>query len=364
MTRLTIAGMLFVAAFAGPGSASDWDEYLAPEAAYDQTVHTLPPTAVPLPSRPHGVVATRPQWTFRADALAVWRSQPQSLTLFQEWDQPTREYGEPALDADQFQSPMAAGPRFTLLWEPEEGRGFEASFLRVQSFTATQTRPFASTGYAIAEDTTIYGNTWTALDAVDARLGSSLQSFEFLARRPTFRDWLTFTGGFRWVQWNEDLDIVSPYRFGAPPVSLVDAYATDVANDLYGLQLGLDTTRSAFGGRATLQGVAKAGVYGNDARQSSRYVTDDSEFPFDGSVSTDTLRTAFVGEVGMTLGWQLTPGLAARIGYSAFWLGGLATAPAQLAGQQLIDGEPVEGSTSTGGSVVVQGLTLGLEGRW
>jgi hypothetical protein len=36
----------------------------------------------------------------------------------------------------------------------------------------------------------------------------------------------------------------------------------------------------------------------------------------------------------------------------------------QLNGQSLVQGYPVVGSVSTSGNVVLQGLSLGLEGRW
>jgi hypothetical protein len=36
----------------------------------------------------------------------------------------------------------------------------------------------------------------------------------------------------------------------------------------------------------------------------------------------------------------------------------------QLSGQSLAPGEAVAGSLSTVGTVIVQGVTLGLEGRW
>lgn len=364
MRRIVQLGIVWLSTGMVACHASQWDEF-----AGAPNVARMPSDAPPLDRRATQEIlersyASESPWMFRAEALAVWRSQPQSLLLFQDWNQPLQEYGDAALDANQFNSPMAAGPRFTLLWEPDGGHAFEASFLRIQSFSSAQSRPFVSTGYAVAETTTLYGNTWTALDRIDARLNSSLQSAELLGRRSTSIDWLTLTGGFRWVEWAEDLDIVTPYRFGTPPLALEDRYATDVTNSLYGLQIGLDAERATAGNRFRLRGVAKAGVYGNDASQESRYVTNDPEFAYAGEVATGVIRTAFVGEVGATLCWNVTEGFAATIGYSAFWLGGLATAPEQLPGQTLVDDEPIVGSTSTGGSVVVQGLTLGLEAHW
>ena len=48
----------------------------------------------------------------------------------------------------------------------------------------------------------------------------------------------------------------------------------------------------------------------------------------------------------------------------ALWLGGLATASGQLPEQTLVDGQPTSGATNTGGSVFLQGISLGLEAIW
>jgi hypothetical protein len=63
--------------------------------------------------------------------------------------------------------------------------------------------------------------------------------------------------------------------------------------------------------------------------------------------------------------WQVNDWLALRTGWVAFWLGGLALAPNQLDQQCLIcEDKPVTQATDTGGSVFINGLTLGLEARW
>jgi hypothetical protein len=66
----------------------------------------------------------------------------------------------------------------------------------------------------------------------------------------------------------------------------------------------------------------------------------------------------------MTGVMPITSCLDFRFGYFALWLSGIAQPTQQLSGQQLVPGEDASGSLATNGGVVVQGVTLGLEGRW
>jgi hypothetical protein len=53
-----------------------------------------------------------------------------------------------------------------------------------------------------------------------------------------------------------------------------------------------------------------------------------------------------------------------RFGYFGLWLTSIAQPSNQLSGQQLVQGPVTTGSLTTNGSVILQGLSLGLEGRW
>jgi len=304
-------------------------------------------------------------WTARVDALLLWRNAPESRPLYDFWDPITSTPTGQALNASQFNSGMAAGPRFTILHETQDGYGWEIGYFRVQAFESMKELPYAFEGYANAEGTNIFGNAYAELDQVAGKLTSTIQSFEVLARLPS-NDWLTWTAGFRWVEWRENLQLVDTYSYDPtdPSQTFFNAYKTSTINSLYGLQLGAEAAIWKPSASFRIDGVAKAGVYGNNAVQASESVTDDPYFPFSGNVTTSMARTAFVGEIGATATWQMTHHIAARAGYNAFWLGGLATAQNQLSGQTLAEGEQITGSTDTGGSVVLQGITLGLEGRW
>ncbi|NBX29903.1 hypothetical protein EBR04_05550, partial [bacterium] len=243
----------------------------------------------------------------------------------------------------------------------------EFNYLRVQSFTASRSLPTLADGYVDTQPRGLYCcDTQTPRDTAGGGMSSSLQSFEINRRFPTDGrlGWLM---GFRWVEWNdgiglESLTVPDPEFFPDP---YTRSYRTRTANDLYGLQIGADSILYGLGRSFRIEGIGKAGIFYNDARQTSRFSTTDQFVEPDMlAVATSTGRAAFVGELGATAVYDVTERISLRAGYTIFWLGGLALAPNQFDRQKLCPGNDVMGGTDTGGSVVAQGLSLGLEGRW
>jgi hypothetical protein len=242
----------------------------------------------------------------------------------------------------------------------------EFNYLRVQSFTASQTLPTIENGYFDTQPRGLYCcDTETLRDTAGGAMASSLQSLEVNRRFPTDGrlGWLM---GFRWVEWNEGIGLQSlttPESEPADPYTR--SYRTQTANDLYGLQIGADSILYGLGRSFRIEGIGKAGIFYNDARQTSRFSTTDSDItPNVLGVGTSTGRAAFVGELGVTGVYDITERISLRAGYTIFWLGGLALAPNQFDRQKLCPDNLIMGATDTAGSVVVQGISLGLEGRW
>ena len=140
-------------------------------------------------------------------------------------------------------------------------------------------------------------------------------------------------------------------------------------NNLYGGQIGLDSMLWNSGKGMRLEGLVKAGAYYNAANQSSGYSYSNTA-PFQSPYSTIQVNgpatCAFVGEVGLTTVVPLRRNLDLRLGYFGMWLSGLAQPTQQLSGQSLIPSGAYEatGTLTTNGSVVLQGVSLGVEGRW
>jgi hypothetical protein len=198
--------------------------------------------------------------------------------------------------------------------------------------------------------------------SVSGGLSSSLQSFELNRRLPTDGR-LQWLAGFRWVQWNEQIGLDGTYAFNGVSTQ---AYRTATGNDLYGMQIGADSILYGLGRPFRIEGIGKSGIFYNRAVQgSSNAYSGDDFVPASTLTNRSSVdRAAFVGEIGATAVYDLSDWLTLRAGYAAFWLGGLALGSNQFDGQCLCPLDPIRTSTDTGGSVFVQGLSLGLEGRW
>lgn len=299
-----------------------------------------------------------PVWSGRTEALLLWRDAPQAVQLYDIRDPLTGLAAGSALNASNLASGMAAGPRFTLFRHTGDDGAIEFNYFRVQSFTASRTLPTVTAGY-LQNEAFFCCPTTTPYNTVTANLSSAFQSFELNRRFPTDGGWQWLTG-FRWVEWND--------TFGLAPVlvnNATEAYGTRTFNDLYGWQGGADSILLGLGRPCRLEGLAKAGVYYNQAGQASS-----AFYPLNGggplSVRTMKPATAFVGEIGLTGVYDIAEWLSVRAGYAAFWLDGLALATNQV-NQCGICNAPIaepQGPTHVGGGVFVQGITLGLEARW
>lgn len=274
-------------------------------------------------------------WTFRTDALLLWRDSPRSRPLFD-----ASPAGLTALNANQLNSTPAAGPRFSLFRTNGCGDALEATYFRAANFRAQSALPAIPSGYTPA-----FVPSPATYDSASANLGAALQSFE-LNGRMTVAPWIQLLGGFRWFQWQESLQLTT-----VP----ADLASVSCMNDLYGYQIGFDSLLLSTKW-LRLEGLMKGGAYYNNSRQLTNASISGSPF----STRADTPKgAAFLGEVGLTGVMPITRNIDFRVGYLGLWLQGLAQPTVQA---QTID--PTAATLNTTGTAVVQGVTLGLEGRW
>jgi hypothetical protein len=308
------------------------------------------------PCRVLDPLAQCPLWTGRVESLLLWRGAPQGSPLFATVGT-TAFPAEVALSGADLVSGPAAGPRFSLFRHTGDTGQIEATYFNVASFRADETLPKTAGGYVLAPGLLCCAPA-TRLDAGAADLSSTIQSFELNRRLPTDGGW-QWLAGFRWVQWNEDFALNATTGLG-PALAI----RNDTNNDLYGMQIGADTFLFGNGGPFWIEGIGKAGVYYNRSGQFTSFTLDGGQ-PLVAAGGTSTSRAAFVGELGATAVWQVNDWLALRAGYLAIWLGGIADSVNQLDQQCLIcEDIPPRQATDTGGSVFVNGLTLGVEARW
>ena len=303
-------------------------------------------------------------WTGRVDALILSRNAPGFRPLY------TFNPGTAgtALNANQLESIAAVGPRLSLFHKDSCGNAsWESTYIYSGGFVSERNLPPSAAGYLTAPPG-IYRNDSppvNSLDAASARLTSSLQSAE-LNRRWGWGSCTQFLAGFRWLQWQENLAVSDVYAAATPSFGQ-DVYTTGCYNNLFGGQIGLDTALWQPSKHFRLEGLVKAGAYYNNASQSSSYQNYVGGVPFQGnsgSAGSSPAVCSFAGELGLTGVVPICCNVDFRFGYFGLWLTSLAQPTNQLSNQLLVPNAPTYTSLTTNGNVVLQGLSLGLEGRW
>jgi hypothetical protein len=289
-------------------------------------------------------------WTGRADLLLLWRNAPPSQALITD-----NVAGITALDANDVDSALAAGPRFSLFRTDACGNAWEATYLRAFNFRGQRTLPATVQGYDIALPG-IFGDQETLIDGASINLGSGIQSFELNRYHKVCHN-IRLLGGFRWVEWRESATLTTNLSTGD-----TDIYQSSIYNSLYGGQIGFDanvlTTKWL-----RVESVMKGGAYGNNVAANSLLVKPNAGIDQPFGLAQSPASCAFVGELGFTGVIPITCCLDFRFGYFGMWLEGLAQPTRQFLTQDLVSVPPT-GTLDTKGGTVVQGVSLGLEGRW
>jgi opacity protein-like surface antigen len=188
---------------------------------------------------------------------------------------------------------------------------------------------------------------------------------------------MTLLVGVRWLQLSDKLEgTLSPADFGQPlwkysvPSTLSDAvpisgspivvnppfWTTYTTNNLYGVQIGAKATIWEVG-RFSVEGAIKAGVYDNRANQTTLVSLEKQIHP----AHSATNAAAFVGEGGLVVKYQLTDGVAVKLGYEALWFNGVALAPGQIQKIATTQSSVSALGVNCRSTMLFQGMTFGLE---
>jgi hypothetical protein len=293
-----------------------------------------------------------PRWVVQVDALMLWQNNIGSRPLFAEYDLETDTIGDTLLNANQAQTEVAAGPRVGVFCNLDSTFAIEGNYFQVRPFNG---EALVQPGYTLAERN-LAGFNDEGFDGAQVLTSGAIQSAELNWRRRECWCPVTWLAGFRWVQWEQQMTIIE-HLDGSP----YGRYASATGNDLYGGQVGMDLGLWNSGGPFTVNGVGKAGVFFNTAYQRMSY--EDPELESSASAIAD--QTAFFGEIGINGSLRITDWLSWRVGYVLFWLSGVAVPADQLSVTNLNPADPPVGAQiNTNGSVLLQGVTTGLEARW
>jgi hypothetical protein len=256
---------------------------------------------------------TCPNWTVSAGAVFLQREAGSAVFL----NTPGTTFNVP-------DAPLQAGGRVSLIKHRDNGLDYEFAYLGFGSGTGFN---FASGnllgGVAVQNGSSInFVNPLAIIE--DGFLISSLQSnvnsIEVNVRENVSEN-LTLLAGFRWINLNERFT----YLFQFPLASIIGNTQAD--NNLLGFQVGADGVIYDFG-RFRIDGIAKAGIYGNLAQNTSAIAA----IPLPGvlAYSHNTTTVAFEADARMGGTYQLTDRFAVRGGYQVMWLEGVALASHQI----------------------------------
>ena len=274
-----------------------------------------------------------------------------------------------------------AGLRATVGMRLWEGRALEFSYFGLFQGTASAAAVSPSPSAFLIFPDNYFGNVFVGMSGAQVNYSSWLHSFEMNlpcccgccaeccdgcgcgaardgcgcgAVRCRSFEWFA---GFRYIDLGQELNI-SAQKIVSGAVE-DGAYDIRTANQLYGAQLGarLRRTWGRFGWEAT----GKAGVFGNDARQ-TQSATDFPNFALRPSVSSSRGEAAFVGELNLSGLYRLTDVWNLRAGYNIMWIGDLALAPDQL--DFNFAASPSGNQLHNGAGMFLQGVNVGLEARW
>jgi hypothetical protein len=113
-------------------------------------------------------------------------------------------------------------------------------------------------------------------------------------------------------------------------------------------------------GRVSVEGLFKAGIYGDHATNRAHIALADTAFSADSYASAGGV--AFAGEMSITGAYRFTEHLSLRAGYQLLWLEGVAQASDQVAASNPYPATgPSAATVAFQGSPHYDGAFLGLE---
>ena len=280
-------------------------------------------------------------WTVRAGAVIMRRQRPNGGVVAE-----SDPGNVPIANAADFSFDWTGGPDVSIMRRTASGNAWELRYFGV--LNATANRDYGDPG-----DFNINPFGYNTSNSLTANYESTLHSTELNWLHPVSQR-VTWIAGFRWVELNDHLT----YTVGYPSPTVIDLNY-NMHNHLYGAQTGADVSLWNRGGPLTMNGVVKAGLYGNSADSDVYSINNDGDVITDGEATSN--EPAFIGEVNLTATYQVTKHFALRGGYQLMWLDGLALASnTALLGVRETSDEVI----STNGSLLYNGAMLGGEFTW
>jgi hypothetical protein len=302
-----------------------------------------------------------PRWTASAGCIILARVGDGNQTLVTTYPVPAPPKqsqlipgtGTERLNSSDFNEGVSGGASVDLIRHGDCGCDLEFSFFQTAGWSDTRSIPpngtspvfMAPGGFVQTTDNQIQNMAWG--------YSSNLCSAELNARWDLCPR-VAMLAGFRWVSLREELQgVIVP----ADKNRKVPFWDISTWNNLCGFQVGEDW-KLWDRGRFSLDGLVKAGIFGNDVEEATAV----SIYRHVYSESASTGQAAFVGEIGLQCKYQVAKGLLLRAGYEAIWLQGFALAPGQIQETYMTSPTTAQAlGVNCNSDVFYHGATAGLE---
>jgi hypothetical protein len=297
-----------------------------------------------------GCCDCRAQPYFSADALFLARRPHlQFQPLVVDSDPPNA----PRMTTDDLKFNTAAGTQLTLGLPASDDAAWEIGYFGIERASAS-----ATVEDRVNNDLSLPGNMglqypsdFVRAAQIRADYDSTLHNVE-LNYVKTY-DRFALLAGLRYLGLDEDLNLNSENT-----ITGTSDYHVRATNRLYGAQVGGRVGGEC--GRLAWTVTGKAGIFGNEARQSNHIDDLNNTFPVRDTLIHDGT-AAMVGDLRFVTTYQLTSHWAVRGGYNLIWIENVALAPDQLDFNTDADAGT---AIHDRGGLFLYGANVGLEARW
>jgi hypothetical protein len=273
--------------------------------------------------------------------------------------------------APDLQFATAPGVRAILGEHGPQGVGWEVGYVGVYGMFASDTATGGDT-YEIAPQLSSEINSFTNAAVAKATYASALNMAEAnllfthchvnrqrrsgysaeRRRRETTIDWIT---GFRWAGLEEKASL----DFTSSTTGLTNGYSVQTSSNLFAGQIGL-RGRTQWRHWA-VEGWLKAGLAGAALSQSQSAIVDPDTGPYRPAGGSTAGTVGGIFDFNASLVRRLGETWWLRLGYSSFWLTGVALAPDQF---DFAASTQAETTLDANKTLWLGGANLGLEKRW
>ena len=273
--------------------------------------------------------------------------------------------------APDLQFATAPGIRAVLGEHGPQGVGWELGYVGVYGMFASDVAT-GGTSYEITPPLSSVVDSFTNASVARATYASSLNMAEAnllfthchinhrrasgysmeRQRRETTIDWIT---GFRWAGLEEQ----SALNFTSSTTGLTNGYSVRTSSNLFAGQIGL---RGRTQWRCwAVEGWLKAGLAGASLSQSQSAIVDPNTGLYRPAGGSQGGTVAGIFDFNASLVRRLSDTWWLRLGYSSFWLTGVALAPDQF---DFAASTQVNTTLDANKTLWLGGANLGLEKRW